>query len=65
MLARCDAALGERLREITRRHHENMQRRARAYFPEVGPELARNDPANDGVDSRGDGGPGPAPRSLR
>ena len=41
MLARGDAALSERLREVTRQHHENMQRRARAYFPEVGPELAR------------------------
>jgi len=41
MLARSDAALGQRLREVTRQHHENMHRRARAYFPEVGPELAR------------------------
>ena len=44
VLARGDAALGERLREVTRRHHEHMQRRARAYFPEVGSQLARTIP---------------------
>ena len=40
MLARADEDLRLRLREVTQHHHENMQRRARAYFPEAGSDLA-------------------------
>jgi AcrR family transcriptional regulator len=39
LLARSDPELRARLREVTARHHAHMQRRARVYFPEAGPEV--------------------------